>query len=64
MPKKNNKKLALNSEIKTYQILTKDDEVCIPIPSSIYLAVPCTQKSTWPVTAVGVKVLNNSKMGL
>ena len=46
MPKKNNKKLALNSEIKTYQILTKDDEVCIPIPSSIYLAVPCTQKST------------------
>ena len=29
MPKKNNK-LALNSGIQTYQILTNDDEVCIP----------------------------------
>ena len=36
MPK--NKKLALNSGIQTYQILTNDDEVCIP---SILLAVIC-----------------------
>ena len=32
-------KLALNSGIQTYQILTNDDEVCIPSLSSILLAV-------------------------
>jgi hypothetical protein len=31
--------LALNSEIQTYEILTNDDEVCIPSLSSILLAV-------------------------
>ena len=38
MPK--NKKLALNSGIQTNQMLTNDDEVCIPHFSSILLAVP------------------------
>ena len=37
MPK--NKKLALKLGIQTYQILTKDDEVCIPSLSSIFLAI-------------------------
>ena len=37
MPK--NKKLALNSGIQAYQILTNDDEVCVPSLSSILLAV-------------------------
>ena len=37
--KKRKKKLALNSGIQTYQILTNDDEVCIPSFSSILLAV-------------------------
>ena len=37
MPK--NKKLALKLGIQTYQILTNDDEVCIPSLSSILLAV-------------------------
>ena len=32
-------KLALKLGIKTYQILTKDDEVCIPSLFSIFLAV-------------------------
>ena len=32
---KKNKKLPLNSGIQTYQILTNDDEVCIPSLSSI-----------------------------
>ena len=31
--------MALNSEIQTNQILTNDDEVCIPRLSSILLAV-------------------------
>ena len=31
--------MALKLEIQTYQILTSDDEVCIPSPSSIPLAV-------------------------
>ena len=31
--------MALNSGIKTHQILTNDDEVCIPSLSSILLAV-------------------------
>ena len=35
----NNKKLALDSGIQTIQVLTNDDEVCIPRPSSILLAV-------------------------
>ena len=39
MPK--NKKLALKLGIQTYQILTNDDEVCIPSLSRILLAV-CT----------------------
>ena len=34
-----NKKLPLNSGIQTYQILTNDDEVCIPSLSSILLAL-------------------------
>ena len=34
-----NKKLALYSGIQTNQILTNDDEVCIPRLSSILLAV-------------------------
>ena len=34
-----NKKLALNSGIQTYQILTNDDEVSIPSLSSIFLSV-------------------------
>ena len=37
MPK--NKKLALKLGIQTYQILTNNDEVCIPSVSSILLAV-------------------------
>ena len=37
--KKINKKLALNSGIQTNQILTNDDEVCIPRLSGILLAV-------------------------
>ena len=46
MPK--NKKLALNSEMKTNQILTSDDEVCISRLSSILLDVlidVCTLKN-------------------
>jgi hypothetical protein len=35
-----NKKLALNLGIQTHQILTNDDEVCIPSLSRIVLAVP------------------------
>ena len=34
------KKLALNSRIQTYQILSNNDEVCIPSLSIILLAVP------------------------
>ena len=45
MPKKN-KKLALNSGIQTNQILTNDDEVCIPCLSSILLAVSYLPMST------------------
>ena len=37
MPK--NKKVALKLGIHTYQILTNDDEVCIPSLSSILIAV-------------------------
>ena len=32
--------MPLNSQIQTYQILTNDDEACIPSLSSILLAVP------------------------
>ena len=35
MPKKN-KKLTLTLGIQTYQILTNDDEVCIPSRSNMY----------------------------
>ena len=34
-----NEKLALKLGIQTYQILTNDDEVCIPSLSSIFLGV-------------------------
>ena len=34
------RKLDLKVRIQTYQILTNDDEVCIPSLSSILLAVP------------------------
>ena len=34
-----NKKLTLTSRIQTNQILTNDDEICIPRLSSILLAV-------------------------
>ena len=44
MPK--NKKLALKLEIQTYQILTKDDEVCIPSLSSILSAVMSQQNGS------------------
>ena len=43
MPKK--KKLALKLGIKTYQILTNDDEVCIPCLSSILIAVRYLQST-------------------
>ena len=39
------KKLALNSGLQTNQILTNDDEVCIPRLSSILLAVLCLVSS-------------------
>ena len=41
-----NKKLALKSGIQTNQILTNDDEVCIPHLSRILLAVHL--KQTFP----------------
>ena len=37
--RKNNKELALQSGIQTYQILTNDDEVCILSLSNILIAV-------------------------
>ena len=43
MPK--SKKLALNSGIQTYQILTNDDKVCISSLSSSILAVFKTYRS-------------------
>ena len=36
--------MPLNSVIQTYQILTNDDEVCIPSLSSIILAVHVIKK--------------------
>ena len=39
-----NSNLALNSEIKTYQILKNDDEVSIPSLSNIFLAVQAGEK--------------------
>ena len=42
MSVKENKKLALKLGIQTYQILPKDDEVCIPSLSNILLAVQKT----------------------
>ena len=44
---KNIYKLALNSGIQTYQILTNDDEVCIPNLSSSLLAVPLLTNSNF-----------------
>ena len=43
MPKEK-KKLALKLGIQTYQILTNDDEVCIPSLSSILLAVQAARQ--------------------
>ena len=43
MPK--NKKLALDLGIQTYQILTNDDEVCIPSLSSILSCTYCDRFS-------------------
>ena len=40
-----NKKLALNSGKQTNQILSNDDEVCIPRLSSVFLAVPQMRES-------------------
>ena len=40
-------RLALNSGIQTYQILTNDDEVCIPSLSSILLAVKIASLSKY-----------------
>ena len=37
--------MALKLEIQTYQILTSDDEVCIPSLSSIILAVTLPEKA-------------------
>ena len=45
MKSKQNKKLALNSRIQTYQILTNDNEICIPSLSSILLAVMTNEES-------------------
>ena len=42
-----NKKLALRLGIETYQILTNDDEFCIPSLSSILLAVVQHQLSSY-----------------
>ena len=50
-----NKKLALNSGIKSYQILTNDDEVCIPSLSSILLAVCLKTKTTKIILLPGFK---------
>ena len=56
MPK--NKKLALKIVIQTYQILTNDDEVCIPGLSGILLAV---QESLEIVRTNAMMVLRISK---
>ena len=45
MPK--NKKLALNSGIQTYQILTSDNRACITSLSSILLAVMASSMARW-----------------
>ena len=42
-----NKRLAFYSGIQTNQILTNDDEVCIPRLSSILLAVQSLAISAW-----------------
>ena len=43
-----NEELALNSGIQTYQILTNDDEVCIPSLYSILIAVIKSSNFTNP----------------
>ena len=48
--------MALNSGIQTYQILTNDDEVCIPSPPSILLAVLCNSRKQLCVAAGSNKV--------
>ena len=45
MNAKKNKKLSLKLRVQTYQILKKDDEVCIPSLSSILLAVTLVLKT-------------------
>ena len=61
-------KLALKLEIQTYQILTNDDEVCIPSLSSILLAViyvffrqtPCPKRpNQWYIYAYKIKWMYN-----
>ena len=47
-----NKKLALKLGLQAYQILTNDDEVCIPSLSSILLAV--LQSENKMHTAAGI----------
>jgi hypothetical protein len=46
------KKLALKLEIQTYQILTNDDELCIPSISIILLAVFETQLTLMSVSII------------
>ena len=55
MPKKI-KKLAINSGIQTYQILTNDDEVFIPSLSSILLAVHTYFQFTKSTQALKMKL--------
>ena len=51
--------MALNSGIQTYQILTNDDEVCIPSLSSILLAViPAIKRHYNNATKLSQKAIN------
>ena len=55
-----NKKLALNSGIQqTYQVLTKDDEVCIPSLSSILLAALQYRVATSPYAVCTSTTIND-----
>ena len=49
--------MALNSEVQTYQILTKDDEICISSLSSIHLAVPTSLKFLTAIFFSGLSLL-------
>ena len=50
-------KLVLNSWIQIYQILTNDDEVCIPSLSRILIAVKVNPKTTtvWKIISLEIK---------